>query len=68
MSLNPNVTFTYKNHRGEISTRLVLPIMIAFGSNSYHPEPQWFVHGIDINKNAERTFAWKDIKDFAPAP
>lgn len=61
------VTFTYENHRGETSVRLVRPIMIAFGSNEYHTEPQWLLHGFDINKGAERTFAMKDIKDWAVA-
>lgn len=61
------ITFTYKNHRGEIAVRYVRPIMIAFGANSYHPEPQWLMHAWDINKEAERTFAMKDISDWQPA-
>lgn len=61
------VTFTYKNHRGETSVRLVHPIMIAFGSNEYHTEPQWLLHGWDCQKHAERTYAMKDIKDWEPA-
>ena len=58
------VTFTYKNHRGETSIRLVRPIMIAFGATEFHPDPQWLLHGWDLNKEAERTFAMKDIKDW----
>ena len=61
-----SVTFTYKNHRGETSVRLVCPIMIAFGSNEYHPDPQWLLHGWDIQKEAERTYAMKNIKDWEP--
>ncbi|HMH95650.1 MAG TPA: hypothetical protein VK577_03605 [Bradyrhizobium sp.] len=60
------VTFTYTNHRGVTGIRLVRPIMIAFGANQYHPEPQWLLHGWDLNKQAERTFAIKDIKDWGP--
>lgn len=63
-----HVTFTYKNHREETSVRLVRPLMIAFGSNAYHPKPQWLMHAWDIQKGAERTFAMKDIKDWDPAP
>ena len=59
------VTFTYRNYRGEISVRLMRPIMVAFGANGFHPEPQWLLHGWDINRDAERTFAMKDISDWA---
>lgn len=62
------VTFTYKNHRGETSVRLVGPIMIAFGSNQFHTEPQWLLHAFDFQKREERTFAMKDIKDWEEAP
>lgn len=64
--MRTEVTFTYKNYRGEIGVRMVRPIMIAFGANSYHPEPQWLLHGFDLNKQAERTFAIKDIRDWSP--
>ena len=60
------VTFTYKNYRGEVSVRLVCPIMIAFGRTGFHPEPQWLLHAWDLNKEAERTFAMKDISDWDP--
>jgi len=59
--MKTEVTFTYKNHRGETSVRLVRPIMIAFGATEFHPEPQWLLHGWDLNKEAERTFAMNDI-------
>lgn len=62
------VTFTYKNYRGETSVRLVRPIMMSFGMNAFHPEPQWFLHAWDLNKEAERTFTMQDIKDWEPAP
>lgn len=66
--MKTEVTFTYKNYRGEISVRLVRPIMISFGATGFHPEPQWLLHGWDINKDAERTFAMKDIKDWDARP
>lgn len=62
------VTFTYKNYRGETSVRLVRPIMVSFGATGFHTEPQWLLHGWDMNKEAERTFAMKDIKGWDPAP
>lgn len=60
------VTFTYKNHRGETSVRLVRPIMLTFGSTPWHPQPQWLLHAFDVNKAVERAFAMKDIKDWEP--
>lgn len=66
-----NVTFTYKNHRGEISVRLVRPMennTLVFGSNEFHPEPQWLLRAWDLQKDALRAFAMKDIKDWEPAP
>lgn len=62
------VTFTYKNYRGETSVRLVRPIMVSFGATGFHPEPQWLLHGWDVQKDAERTFAMKDIADWEATP
>jgi predicted DNA-binding transcriptional regulator YafY len=66
--MKTDVTFTYTNYCGKTATRLVRPIMVAFGSNAFHPEPQWLLHAWDLHKEAERTFAMKDIKDWDPAP
>lgn len=65
--MKTEVTFIYKNYRGEISVRLVRPIMVAFGATSFHPEPQWLLHAWDMKKDAERTFAMKDIGDWSPS-
>lgn len=62
------VTFTYKNYRGETSTRLVIPSHLAFGATKWHPKPQWLLEAHDCLKNAPRTFAVKDISDWDPAP
>ena len=56
------LTFTYKNWRGEISTRVVEPQSIWFGKTEYHPEPQWFISAYDLAKKAPRTFAINDIQ------
>ena len=60
------VTFTYRNYRGEVSTRTVIPIHIAWGANEWHPEQQWLLYALDTEKNAPRFFAMKDIKDWTP--
>ena len=61
------VRFTYTNHRGETRTRIVRPIEIAFTYSTFHPEPQWVLTALDLGKNAIRSFAMKDIKDWRAA-
>jgi predicted DNA-binding transcriptional regulator YafY len=61
---NQIIEFTYKNYRGEIADRKVVPIKIYFGSTEYHKEPQWILKALDLDKNAERDFALLDIIAF----
>jgi hypothetical protein len=57
------VTFWYRNYRGEISRRVAAILGLRWGSSEYHKEPQWLLRGFDLEKEAEREFA---IKDMAP--
>lgn len=60
----PNPTpleFVYRNWRGETATRRALPIRLEYGSNEWHPEPQWLLVGIDVVTHQERSFAMKDM-------
>lgn len=66
--MNTHVTFTYINHRGEKSVRLVRPTGFSFGSTQWHPEEQWLLHAWDLHKDSNRSFAMKDISDWDPAP
>lgn len=54
--------FVYKNWRGETSVRTVLPVKIWYGKTDWHPEEQWFMKAIDVEKGEERDFALIDIK------
>lgn len=56
-----DVFIVYRNHRGEVSERKILPRSLRFGVSLWHPEPQWFLEADDVNKAADRTFALKDI-------
>ena len=58
------VTIVYTNYRGERGVRHVQPLRIEFGSNEWHPEPQWFMVAWDLEKGAERTFALRDIESW----
>ncbi len=55
------VCFQYTNHRGEIATRRVIPRGIRFASTPYHPKAQWLLDALDLDRNAERSFAMVDI-------
>lgn len=55
------VIFDYVNWRGKAATRLVRVIHFFYGKTEYHEEPQFFLHGMDINTGEKRDFAVKDI-------
>lgn len=56
------VLIDYTNYRGERSVRRVLLSgAMIWTSNEYHPEPQWLMPALDIEKGTARQFAMKDI-------
>lgn len=57
----------YRNHRGLTATRTIVPRRVWFGSTEWHPAPQWLVDVDDIDRQVERTFAYRDIT-WPPAP
>ncbi len=61
------IILDYTNYRGERSRRTVTPINIHFGSNEWHPEPQWLLLAMDHDKGNTRLFAVKDIHSWTPA-
>ena len=60
----PQLKFEYINWEGNQALRKLKPIEIWFGKTEWHPEEQWFLKALDIDKNAERNFALKDIIKF----
>lgn len=64
---------TYRNWRGEVSERRILPILIRYGTSKWHPEPQWLMLATDVDKGEEREFALKgfgasDVPANGPVP
>lgn len=59
--------FTYRNHRGEVGERRVIPNGLVFGSTQWHPEMQWLLRGFDLDRNDDRDFAIFDIIAFVPS-
>lgn len=56
------ITLLYTNWKGETATRRIVPIEVWFGHTQWHTEDQWLLKARDIEKDAERDFAMKDIK------
>jgi hypothetical protein len=61
MSSSNRIRILYKNHRGEISWRNLLVIVIYSGECLWHKGRQVLLEAIDIDKGDTRTFAVKDI-------
>lgn len=61
------VQVDYTNWRGEKGTRTIVPESIYFGSTEWHPEKQWLLRAYDVEKQAYRDFALKDIASWIPA-
>jgi hypothetical protein len=60
------VQFTYTNWKGVTSRRKAIFWELQFGKTDYHPEEQLLVCGFDVDKQARRTYAVKDISDLRP--
>lgn len=57
--------FQYKNWKGVIADREVLPIDHIYTTSKWHgPEAQWFLQATDIEKGEQRLFAVRDIIKF----
>jgi len=55
------LTIIYTNWRGETAERRIRPVRMWYGATDWHPEPQWLLKAIDVEKKAERDFAWSGI-------
>lgn len=61
---NSPLEFKYKNWKGEVSHRRVLPIDVWYGETEFHKEKQWLLKAFDLDKEADRNFAMNDILVF----
>ena len=64
MNCEKAVKIVYTNYKGVTAARYIVPIEILFGHNEWHTQDQWLMIALDIEKNAERTFALKDISSW----
>ncbi len=56
------VRVVYCNYRNETAIRTIVPRRIWFGATAWHPEPQWLLDALDLEKNEVRSFALRDIR------
>lgn len=56
------VVIDYTNWRGERAKRVIAPTgQMRFAATVWHPEPQWLMEAMDVEKGEHRLFAMKDI-------
>ena len=64
MEEKEKVTILYTNWKGETKYRNIIPMSVEFKATQWHPEEQWILNAMDVDKNAQRAFAIKDIKEW----
>lgn len=60
------VSATYTNWKGETELRRFIPQRMYFGSTAFHPEPQWLIEALDVDRQQPRTFTMKDFQGWKP--
>lgn len=54
----------YRNWKGEVAVRTIVPKKIFYGSSEYHKGEQWLMEVYDVDKNESRTYALKDVLEW----
>jgi predicted DNA-binding transcriptional regulator YafY len=62
--LRKAVRIVYTNYRGETARREIIPQRLWFGATKWHPDEQWLLDAIDVDKKSPRSFALRDIKSY----
>lgn len=62
------IKLIYKNWRGEISERKIIPLSVFWGENKFHKGEQWLMKVFDLDKKDYRTYSLKDIKEWVHVP
>jgi predicted DNA-binding transcriptional regulator YafY len=57
------VWIDYTNHRGERAWRHILPMStpLLFENSQWHPDTQWVMEAIDLDRNVMRDFALASV-------
>lgn len=62
------VVIDYTNWEGKRSVRRIRPLQLSFENNEWHPETQWLLEAVDLDKGWTRSFALANIHSWKPAP
>ncbi len=62
------VVIDYTDNTGSRAKRPVLPVKVWYGVTIHHPQPQWFLRALCLERKVDRDFALKDIASWAPLP
>lgn len=54
----------YTNYRGETAIRTIIPLRFYVGATQYHPKEQWLLEVWDVERDALRVYALKDISQW----
>lgn len=57
-----SVRILYTNYKGDTALRTIVPERVFFATTEWHPEPQWLLEALDVDKHQMRSFALKDIR------
>lgn len=55
------IQIVYRNWKGEVAIRTIVPEKIWWGATKYHTEEQYLLTAWDEEKGENRDFAMKDI-------
>lgn len=64
MEFDKQVKILYTNWKGVTSYRNIIPKSIEFKSTDWHKDKQWILNAYDVDKQADRGFAVKYIKEW----
>ena len=56
------VNILYTNCQGKTGFRNIVPQELKFEETEWHPGEQWILHAFDVDKEAPRAFAIKDVR------
>lgn len=60
------VVIDYTNWRGERSTRRIIPKQLLFQATTWHPDEQWLIRALDLDKGEARLFALSGVHSWEP--
>jgi hypothetical protein len=54
----------YTNHKGRLEERVIVPRTVWWGTTPHHPNPQWFLQGVDYPRDVTYDFALDNFSLF----